>query len=541
MAKSKVNLKDKKIMLATWACEVKDHYQHLDWIPLFKKKFKSLSVYSPRESYLKFGKDRMNREFLNRLKKEKPDFLLMSLSYDEFSPETLLKIKQISPNTTTIHFFGDDEWRYDDWSRHYAPFFDFIIISEKDISEYKKDGIGSNVYFLHGVNESRFKPTNSEKKYDVSFLGGAISDRPEYISFLARKKLNLMVSGRGWEEYPQLNKVSLPHLSQEEYLEAINQSKINLSFSKGLIKGSKGGQLKGRVFEVMACNSFLLIEDFPNSNLFFRDINRIIFKTKEELLKKVNYFLKNSNEREKVAEDFYNQVLKNYTWEAQFQNFFNFISGKISPYKKPINKISEDIIYLSWDDLKRKDLEDSLKNFDFVAFKNKGVSNLPWKNFFQIQSLNKSGKDVSLCDFYATKPFLGEYLAFNSKKAYNSIPLEEFERIIDLSQIVVRKKWLIKNKNELISKRSTLFSEKNLVFVSIPLVERQCFSEISNLNNMEISFQLRFLHEIYSLFKRKNPFLIIYLGYLIFGKYSGKKMVLRKVLKTIKFLNKKGK
>ena len=67
--------KKKKLMLSTWGCQDKDGFQGRDWIPLFKQMFGKLIIFGSRNYYYQYGKEALNKEFLEILKREKPDFL----------------------------------------------------------------------------------------------------------------------------------------------------------------------------------------------------------------------------------------------------------------------------------------------------------------------------------------------------------------------------------------------------------------------------------------------------------------------------------
>ena len=58
---------------------------------------------------------------------------------------------------------------------------------------------------------------------------------------------------------------------------------------------------------------FLLVEKSPAFSELFEEGKEIVsFSNYEDLLKKVNYYLKNDAEREKIAEATYNKILNNY-------------------------------------------------------------------------------------------------------------------------------------------------------------------------------------------------------------------------------------
>jgi len=521
---------EKKIMVATWGCEEKDHYQYLEWIPYFKENFGKVVVFSPRSAYFKEGKREMNKMFLEKLKNEKPDYCVFCLNYDEFYPETLEMVKKVSPETITMNFFGDDDWRYDDWTRHYAPFFDYILVAEKGIEGYEKDGI-KDITFFHGSSTRVFYPIDTEKKYDVSFIGMPISDRGEYLRFLRDNGINIKLFGKGWEGYG-LDDIYGGYLNTDEYLRVLNQSKINLSFSKGALPGSKGGQLKGRVLECALCKAFLLVEHTERNIGPFADRN-INFKDKKELLEKVRYFLKNEKEREGFAKKSYDFVIKNLTWEAMFDKLFN----NIKRVKRNLPSSDKKIVVLSENDFNKgiDYIKEKTEKMDYISLRTENGQHFRAKNRFQAYSLDKSGKDISCCDYYAHSKNIGDYLFFMTKKAYYNIKGIDFHNMVYPDQLMFTKGYFDKNilnmKDIIERKKIPIINDKNTIFVSIPLVRINKFKGAS-YDAMKKGCRMLFLDRAYSLLSKKRASLF-YPALIIESLFYGRGFILRHIRDSI--------
>ena len=535
---------NKKILLATWNVSNPNFYQNRDWIPILKSIFKQVLIFSPRDYYFRYGKNEMNKKFLEFVAKEKPDYILFSLSYDEFYIDTLLNIKKISPKTKTMHFFGDDNWRYDDWSRYYALFFDYKLTSEKDIFDYKKDKL-KNIFFFHGVNIDFFKPLNLEKKYDVSFIGMPIRDRYDYIKFLKNQGIKIKLFGPGWNNYEDLKDIYGGFLNSNDLIQVINQTKINLSFSKTILKekGKKDKQLKGRILEIPACKAFLLIENFPGLKLFFKtkEINKITFENKKELLKKIKYYLRNDYERERIAEKIYHEVISKYNWYTLFENFFKKLEKqKISKKTKETEIIvtNKKIIALSKKDFKSiKELKSKIKDADYIYFLKDGCENLKYRESLQAYSLEKSKKQISCCDYYVYNKDLGDYLLFMSKKAFKNLSKKDFNKLVKIEQLMVTKKYFLKNikkfQQAYYNKEIDFINENISVFVSIPLIRTTNLPKIK-YEVMEKAFRMKFLDTLYSIFFQKRIFYSKYLFKLfLFSLLPKNKFISKHIIKSL--------
>jgi spore maturation protein CgeB len=526
------SLKNKKILLASWGCKVKTSQECRDWPPVFKKIFRKVIFFSLKNEYYYYGKEILNRKFLNILKKEKPDYLLYCPNYDEFYFETLKKIKEINPKIKIVMWFGDDDLRFDDWSRYYSLFSDYILTTKKEISIYKKDKI-KNASFMIGVNTNYHRSLDVDKIYDVTFIGKPIVDRYDYIKFLMKKGINIKLFGGDWHNYSDLKDIYGGFLSQKDFIKVINQSKINLNFSKVFFKKNDPGCLKGRSIEILACNSFLLTEYTKMNISFISGKNGMNFRNKEELLKKIKYYLKYEEERKNLTKEAYNHILKNYSWENLFTKYFEKIE-KDKSMKKDLPKLNKKIIKISKKEinLSLKEIKDKLKNIDYISFFKSFCKQSPYKNYFQAYSLKISKKQISCCDYNVYSKDLGNYLIFSSKKAFNSLNKKDFQKLLNMDQLMVTKDYFLKNFNAFKKifngEFTNIINKKDIVFVSIPLVS---FTNINSIKykNMKEIFRTLFFDKIFSLAHQKKIF-DPYLFKLFFLPFPGKKFAFKYLL-----------
>lgn len=522
-------LKDKKLLLATWGCGDKDIYQCRDWIPLFEKMFGKLIVLPIRNYYYYYGKEALNAKFLDIIEKENPDYLIFGQRYNEIEIETIKKIKKISPNTKTIIEHGDDDFRFDDWGRYYALFFDYVITAKKEIEIYKQDKI-PNVTFLHGVNPGFFKPMNLEKKYDVTFIGTPVVDRYEYIKFLKEKEIDIKLFGVGWQKYPNLKDIYFGELYGEDYPKIINQSKVNLNFSKTFYKKGNKGQLKARVFEVSSCGAFFLNEYTTRNIKFINDKKEITFRNKKELLKKINYYLKHEKEREKIAKEVHKYIVEHYSWESLFFEFFKKIyKDKPKPLKLP--EIDKKVIKISLTELNKTpaEIKRILNETDYVILDKNNSQSLAHREYLQAYSLFISKKQISCCDYYLNSNLLGNYLIFKSKNAFNTIK-NNFYQFLDINQLMITKKYFLKNfdffKQLYLGTEKKTFSQEiikyeKIVFVSIPLIMIKNSPKIK-YEKIKENFYMPLFDKFFSFIHSKrffNPYILNFFLFSIKGNF----------------------
>ena len=502
-------LKTKKILIAAWACEDKYFASYQQWYTPFNKIFGKVILFDPKKHKSIYGKNKMNELLLEKIKTEKPDFVFFWLISDEFSINTILKIKEISPNTRTINFFGDDDERFENYTRYLAKIFDYGLIHPQLLMDvYKKENL-NNVFLTCGINTDNFKAINIEKKYDVTFVGTPKKDRYDFIKYLIEKGIKVNIFGAGWSKYPDLKKVYGGQLSSENLVKVINQSKINLCFSQNY---QKGPHLKGRIFEVCGCKSFILCEYAPIVKDFFKQDREIVFfKDNKDLLNKVRYYLNSNDKRNKIAENAYNSVIKNYNVLSELILFFskilydkNFYAEELKTSKK-VFLFKEEYFNLSLANIKK-----IVFNYDYIHFASKHSHSSPYKELIQAYSLEVSHKDLSCCDYYINSPGLGNYLLFQSVQASRSLREGEFSKFININQIMATKQFFLDNYlsfNKIYNGDTAyLINKKNTAFIQIPLAEVNEFKKEWTEASINLAFRMNFLEDLSVIIYQKKIF-----------------------------------
>jgi spore maturation protein CgeB len=303
----------------------------------------------------KWGRNRMNEILIETVDKEKPNLCFFFIRRDEIKKET---IKEISgrKETTTLNWFADDHWRFDNFSKYWAPCFNWIATTDSQAREkYRKIGYNKAISSQWGFNHFFYKFLDLPKIYDVSFIGQPHGNRKKIIAKLKKAGIEVNCWGKGWPN---------GWVSNEEMMRIFSQTKINLSFTKSSnynIVKSIGGiflkklrrgkrnpivpenpcywwdnvkslynrkrkQIRTRDFDILGCKSFVLSEAADNIEDYYQNNKEIvIFYTIEELILKIKYYLVHPEEREKIAQAGYGRTLKDHTYEKRFQQIFKTI------------------------------------------------------------------------------------------------------------------------------------------------------------------------------------------------------------------------
>jgi len=154
------------------------------------------------------------------------------------------------------------------------------------------------------------KMLNLPKKYDIGFVG---KDAKKF----ARGRYLEILRGK----YPD------SYIGKADYRD---MSRI-YSASKVCFNLSISNDINMRIFEIMSCGCLLLTNRIRNNgfNELFQDGKHLItYKNDKELIELIDYYLGNSEERDRIAEEGYKLVVSNHTYYHRVQSMFNYIAFK---------------------------------------------------------------------------------------------------------------------------------------------------------------------------------------------------------------------
>lgn len=268
--------------------------------------------------FQKIGRADMNRELERFVLELQPDFAMFVLFKDEVLVDTVKRLTR--SNVRTFNWFCDDHWRFDNFSRHYAPAFSLISTTHAEsLPRYRAAGYHNVVLSQWACNRYAYDRAGREPRFDVTFVGQKYGDRPKVVSALRSAGFNVRCWGYGWES---------GRLDHERMIEVFETSRINLNLSNSWTgrwwnRRRPVGQIKARVFEVPGSGGFLLTENVPHIDEYF-DIDREMatFAGTGDLVEKVRYWLDREDARSAAAERAYQRVRSEHTYDHRFTEIF---------------------------------------------------------------------------------------------------------------------------------------------------------------------------------------------------------------------------
>jgi len=265
----------------------------------------------------------------------KPDILFFVLYKDEFEFTTLDYLKS---RYITINWFCDDHWRFENFTKYYAPHFSYAVTTDKfSLDKYKQIGY-KNVILSQWASFGFTKNINFDKakyKYDISFIGGISGYRKWLIDQLKKKGIKVECFGYGWKN---------GRVTFEEMTNIFKTSKINLNISNSvnydiryvfsslrsikefLTKKKRTEQIKARNFEIPAFGGFQLTNYAPFLEDYFKIGSEVVIYTSlENLLLQIRYYLENEPDRRKIMINGYNRAINEHTYLSRLKRLFKNI------------------------------------------------------------------------------------------------------------------------------------------------------------------------------------------------------------------------
>lgn len=248
-------------------------------------------------------------------------FSISSNYYYEFmNPRVFSELKD--NNVKSNYILIDSIKRFNKF-KHNVEFYDRVFVFEASDIPYIKNRYGIDAQYLPiGAAEKIYCNDKQveNKKYDVSFVGYSNKDRLPTLEKVAKfcydNNLKFIVVGVYWTtdhwwyfftkrlklrlKYPHLYKcVTNSVMINEEVAELYQNSKVCLNIH---ISNHKG--INPRTFEIYGNNNFQVCDWRADLEAFgLKDGENIaVYKSMDECVEKIKYYLENKEDREKIAE-----------------------------------------------------------------------------------------------------------------------------------------------------------------------------------------------------------------------------------------------
>lgn len=286
------------------------------------------------DEYLGSNLKKLQVDLIKKADETKPDLIFFILFQDQFEISTLEKLKE---KYITYNWFGDDSWRFNDFTSKYATSFTYCSTTDKYSFHKYKDLGQSNIIMSQWavINTPAPSIDKLDYEFDVSFVGGFNYARGWFVKMLEKNGIKVHTFGNGW---------SNGMVSLEKMNEIFLKSKINLNLSNSkcydiryvlshpihlahTLKTKKDAtQMKARHFEICYNGGFQLA-DFAAGLDDYLEIGKdvVCYKDVDEAINLIRYYLFQDEEREKIKQSGYNKSVAFHTYEHRLKEVISSI------------------------------------------------------------------------------------------------------------------------------------------------------------------------------------------------------------------------
>ena len=328
-------------------------YEYLNLFGTLEKMPEIHATHFPYDKILReVGKTAMNQRLRETVRNEKPDICFFVLFTDEFEKETIRSITDHS-GATTLSWFADDHWRFETFSKFWAPFFHWNITTDaSSVERYRQIGCPNVILSQWGFNHHLPAPASDGYRYDVTFVGQVHSSRRRIVQQLAEQNISVNCWGKGWEN---------GRIGTADMAKIFAESRINLNFTASsntftvkrfakiifsrrcdstfhlnsprraadeiqTLFQHRRPQIKGRNFEIPGHGGFLLTGYAEHLEDYYAPEKDIaVFRTPQELAEKIAFYLSHHEERERIRESGHRRTRKEHTYEKRLQKIFQTV------------------------------------------------------------------------------------------------------------------------------------------------------------------------------------------------------------------------
>ncbi|OGW08553.1 MAG: hypothetical protein A2W75_11190 [Nitrospinae bacterium RIFCSPLOWO2_12_39_15] len=269
---------------------------------------------------------RINKKLIAEIKSFKPDLFLEAGGHRIFL-ETVEEIKRHGIKTALWTIDSPIDFKP---VIKAAPHYNFVFTGGSEAYDILKEaGVKSLHWLPFACDPDIHKPvkvTDEDKKIygcDVSFVGSHYPVREALFTGLSDFVLGIW--GPGWDKLPNNSPLKKCirglHTKPDEWLKIYSSSKIILSQHYSDPEGRiPCHQASPRVYEVLACGAFLMVDGQRDVTRLFKDREElVIFRDTGELKRLIRYYLERPEERKRIADNGRKKVLAEHTYRHRVQ------------------------------------------------------------------------------------------------------------------------------------------------------------------------------------------------------------------------------
>ena len=271
-----------------------------------------------------------DRAFTEMIEETRPDlFLVVGFLYRFVAPALARELKQ--EKKFSLILYDTDSCNFYSRRREFVffveqelPVYDRILSFSRVTTDFFRNVRGLDAtYFPFGAKPISRKSVE-DPRIDVLFVGSADLRR---LLLLEKIKGVVSIYGDRWERHRPLmstqlqERVNFRPVWGTELHGLLQESKIVLNITRTDFYGAETG-LNLRIFEALAAGCFLLTDYCDELKDLFRLGEEIeTYRSSGELVEKVDYYLRNDDQRKAIAIRGHERFCRDFTWQARVREF----------------------------------------------------------------------------------------------------------------------------------------------------------------------------------------------------------------------------
>lgn len=282
----------------------------------------------------------------------RPDAMLVMNGLHTFPADQKEQVEGIRRlGVKTAIWFVDDPYVSGD-SAEIAPSYDYVFTHERScVPRYAELGCAQAHHLPLAAHQGLFKPmpVTDEYRTDICFIGVAFWNRVQLFDSIADylKDKKVLIAGSHWDRmshYGQLSKfVRSGWIEVPETVKYYNGAKIviNMHRTTEPLSDNKntrhweGHSINPRTFEIASCGTLQLTDLRPELPEYYRVGQELAsFGNPGELVELVDYYLRNEEERLRVAARGYKRTRSEHTFIGRVARLLDTI-GLGAPATQP--------------------------------------------------------------------------------------------------------------------------------------------------------------------------------------------------------------
>jgi len=206
--------------------------------------------------------------------------------------------------------------------------YDKVFVASDIWAQKLKERVSTEIEVMHQCSDPElFKPYKEDTfVHQLLFVGNSRKIYRKALEYLLPTDYELAVYGRHWEELIDSKYIKGQYINNHEVYKYYSSADIVLNDHWESMR--ENGFISNRIFDVLACNGFILSDDVKGLKELFGD-SIITYRSKEDLQNKIEYYLTHKQEREALSQIGRKLVLEKHTHKNRVEQILKTIQANI--------------------------------------------------------------------------------------------------------------------------------------------------------------------------------------------------------------------